>query len=757
MGDAKVSAVLNNPTPMDDAQILQMFAESRDQEAFAHLVARHVHAVYSACLRQLRDPARADQATQAVFVLLARQAARLKGEASLVPWLFDSANEVCRLFARTAGLSDDQATSLSAVYTAPADWSRLAPQIDGAIASLPPGAREAFLLKYVANFSLRDVATALNLADNQAGQRISEGVSHIRRFYESHNLFIAPDALVASIQAHAIHAAPPTAAYNATLAAVGLAGPPTPATALADAVAGAQRRSAIVTLASFICIFLILSLGVFKLYSVLRRAQLASTQPVTEPATTTGGQTSPPPTQPPHPPEPIPVPEKPLPVAKPIKPVDPELAAATIAAIRQSDTLALQQLVDRDENVINAKDPKTGRSAVEVAAELVAWNRPDATRIAHFLIRAGAITDIHTAARAGDANYVALRLLQDRSLLEAKDAQGLTPLQRAALLPVTSPDCEEVVDMLIRVGAKVDLWTACTFGRLDDVQQSLADHPDQVNQPCLGATPLNWATRPRRYADDPLAIPRLLLDKGADPRSRDTASDGMTPLHHAAAWGGQTAVAGLLIEKGIDANILDDYGWTPLDYAIDRSRKEMTEFFKSKGGRRTTLEYPDRPAKTARFFAAVQISDTDLTHRLLDDTPELAQSRGPTGETPLHWAAANGSIPIIDLLLADKADINAQETNKFGGTPLHWAVRHDRLDAVKHLLDKGADPKTINQRSGQTLLHFAAQHTDDVHLVDLLLSKGIAPTVKDRFGKIAADYASSAGNKDVAARLAALR
>jgi len=108
---------------MDDAQILQMFAQSRSQEAFAHLVARRVHVVYSACLRQLRDPVRADQATQAVFVLLARQAARLKAQASLVPWLFDTAQEVCCLFARTAGApNDDQASSssLSPVYAAPA-------------------------------------------------------------------------------------------------------------------------------------------------------------------------------------------------------------------------------------------------------------------------------------------------------------------------------------------------------------------------------------------------------------------------------------------------------------------------------------------------------------------------------------------------------------------------------------------------------------------------------------------------------------
>src|SRR5207248_2919271 len=159
-----LAQVISQAPTMDDGQILQQFAESRSQEAFAHLVSRHVHTVYSACLRQLRDPVMADQATQAVFVLLARQAGRLKGEASLVPWLFDSAHDICRLM-RSSGTAGE-GRSEGQIYTAPADWSRLAPLLDAAIASLPPGAREAFLLKYVANFSLRDVASALDVADN---------------------------------------------------------------------------------------------------------------------------------------------------------------------------------------------------------------------------------------------------------------------------------------------------------------------------------------------------------------------------------------------------------------------------------------------------------------------------------------------------------------------------------------------------------------------------------------------------------------
>ena len=79
---------------MTDAEMLAQFVQSRSPEAFGHVVGRHVHLVYSACLRQLREPVLADQATQGVFVLLAREAPRLKVGASLVPWLFDAAQRV---------------------------------------------------------------------------------------------------------------------------------------------------------------------------------------------------------------------------------------------------------------------------------------------------------------------------------------------------------------------------------------------------------------------------------------------------------------------------------------------------------------------------------------------------------------------------------------------------------------------------------------------------------------------------------------
>jgi ankyrin repeat protein/DNA-directed RNA polymerase specialized sigma24 family protein len=737
---------------MDDGPILQQFLDSAAQEPFAHLVARHVHLVYSACLRQLKDPTLADQATQATFVLLARNAARLTRQSSLVPFLFTTAYQVCQRVTPSPDTpGEGRGEGPSAIYSAPTDWASIASKIDDAIASLPDGVRDAFLLKYLANLSLRDVANALKTEDARAGQRISAAVTALRRQLESQNLFLPPEALVAAVQAHAIRPAPASAAYNAALAAFST-GAPIPANQMADAVSAAQRRDRIISIAMVLSLVLLLGVGALKLRTTIKNARLAAaTQATTQPDAS--APDSDPPFVRPRPQLP-PMPEKKIPAPRPDKPVDPALAARFIAAIRQSDVDSVQQLFDRDENVVNVKDPRTGRSAVEIAADLVAWHRQDATRIAHFLIDNGAAATIHTAARAGHKDMVAQFLNDHPNQISVRDKEGLTPLQRAALLNNSSPECEEVADLLIQAGANVDLWTACTLGRFDDVKQALADHPDQADQPCLGATPLNWAVRPRRYADDPLAIPKLLIDKGANLKSRDTANDGMTPLHHAAAWGGQAAVAGLLIEKGVDVNMLDDFGWTPLDYAIDRGKKDMIEFLQSKGGRRTTIEYAtDRPAKTARFYAAVQSGDVDLTHRLLDDTPELATARGPTGETPLHHAAAIGANEIIDLLLADRADLNAQETNKYGGTPLHWAVRHNQPDAVKHLLEKGADPKLTNTRTDQTLLHVAAQHTDNPALIDLLLKTGIDRAAKDRFGKTALDYAQQAGHSKVTAKL----
>ena len=64
---------------MDDYQLLQEFVKNRSEQAFAQIMSQYTDMVHSSCLRQLQDPAQAQDAAQAVFLTLSKKGARAKG------------------------------------------------------------------------------------------------------------------------------------------------------------------------------------------------------------------------------------------------------------------------------------------------------------------------------------------------------------------------------------------------------------------------------------------------------------------------------------------------------------------------------------------------------------------------------------------------------------------------------------------------------------------------------------------------------
>ncbi|MEU2243653.1 ankyrin repeat domain-containing protein [Streptomyces sp. NPDC018338] len=69
-----------------------------------------------------------------------------------------------------------------------------------------------------------------------------------------------------------------------------------------------------------------------------------------------------------------------------------------------------------------------------------------------------------------------------------------------------------------------------------------------------------------------------------------------------------------------------------------------------------------------------------------------ARFTGAHRETPLHWAASNDDVPMIDALVAAGADIEADGAVIAGGTPLADARGFGQWRAAHRLLELGAHP-----------------------------------------------------------------
>lgn len=82
-------------------------------------------------------------------------------------------------------------------------------------------------------------------------------------------------------------------------------------------------------------------------------------------------------------------------------------------------------------------------------------------------------------------------------------------------------------------------------------------------------------------------------------------------------------------------------------------------------------------------------------------------STPPPGSGPLHAAALNNNLDIIDLLMSANANVNA--TNSLGQTALHISAQYGYIDIVRSLLNAGAD-KNIRDNDGYLAMDLARDH-----------------------------------------------
>ncbi|XP_046677948.1 serine/threonine-protein phosphatase 6 regulatory ankyrin repeat subunit A-like [Homalodisca vitripennis] len=221
-----------------------------------------------------------------------------------------------------------------------------------------------------------------------------------------------------------------------------------------------------------------------------------------------------------------------------------------------------------------------------------------------------------------------------------------------------------------------------------------------------GCTPLHLAVKRKMYLEVD-----LLLEKGACVNVIDDW--GNTPLCSAVARCDDIMVK-LLIQKGADVNYRNALYQTPLfvaerikiiqNSALSAARKRrLDEIISLLLSKQSDINVQDLKGDSL-LHTSCFYNYTGTFQHLTEAGADVNLRNDYMYETPLHIAAKTGFVEATELLLGERAELDAQ--NHKGNTPLMLSCRCGCAVILKRLIDSAAD---VNVRNvyGETALHIA--------------------------------------------------
>jgi ankyrin repeat protein len=461
------------------------------------------------------------------------------------------------------------------------------------------------------------------------------------------------------------------------------------------------------------------------------------------------------------------------------------LAGGIHDPIRINDLKAVKTLVARDPGVIQSR----GEDGVTPLHEAVRYGDAEMVK---FLIAHGA----DVKARCYNA-FTPLHLTDDAGIARILIRNGADPKSSSwvgtVLDNAVRDENLEVIDVLLEAGETLTFEQLVELGRTDRVAKMLKEQPSLAKTPrCLHAaahngrleiarllldngadpnldfgriinipgpyTPFSDAVLAREYeiakllcergakmavsggkfydnllheavATRDIRFVQLMLEHGANPNSQKNRLRPMSPLHLAANIG-DIKKCKLLIEHKTDVNARTPDGATPLMFAMAWGHDEVCDYLLSSGAE-------------LDIHAACALGKTAEARRMLHDNPTLANDRDRRlHRTPLFWAAGRGHVPLVELLIQYKADVNARalpygqagnvvtgpeiwdrdlKETKDGETPLHLAAGAGHTAVVRILLERGAKIDAID--AGRTTPLQRAVESEHADTVRFLLEK----------------------------------
>lgn len=251
-------------------------------------------------------------------------------------------------------------------------------------------------------------------------------------------------------------------------------------------------------------------------------------------------------------------------------------------------------------------------------------------------------------------NYDLIEILLAKKVnIDIKNQCGKTPLE-LAIMKRNMEIIELILNNTIEVNISNNDYTMLLYytingGFIKIAIQLLSKCFNNVIEKVFGYNDLLYSAIDKRYYQ----IVKILVDRGVDINSTYSSSwliSHQTPLHHACKNGDYIMVQ-LLLNKGADVDIKDEFNKTPLHVAVQE------------GHVHTVVTLLNHGADVNSFFYT--FDDNYYTALLL--------------------ACEKGNEEIAKLLLNRGADVNIE--NKFGLTAFSLAVRNGHSNIAKILLD----------------------------------------------------------------------
>ena len=362
----------------------------------------------------------------------------------------------------------------------------------------------------------------------------------------------------------------------------------------------------------------------------------------------------------------------------------------------------------------------------------------------------GSVVEYIEASAAAQRAREAAVLTSERQRLAAQEAAKRERLQveaASARRLARRTRVAAAITLVLAVAAGVGAVLGLTGQREAERQAELARANAEQAQAAEQEAE-RQAERTRTARDEALASRnrafqqvRQLIASGRDLNESDAFG---TPLHHA-ALNGHEVIVELLLDAGVDPNVVARDGAVPLHWAAFKGNVEVADRLIEAGA---SFEAESPTLGTALHIAAAR-GHRAIAELLIAAGVDPNARRETSLATPLLLAAAEGHLEVAKLLISEGADVNQGDIHDV--SPLSQAVVPGHIAMVELLIANGAEPN-IAFFEEWTPLHQAAE-TGFTRIVELLLAAGADPnaiSTDPRRPGTPMDWAVNAGQHEVA-------